>query len=193
VTPTIDGHNRRHAKAGGDRRVALPDSPNGEPFSDPDDVADVVVAVLTDDGHARRMDEAIGPRSLSFAEAVEGLAVATGQRIRYFRISTETNAALVARQPVSEEVVIRLGRVLTGLLDGRDARRTSGLNRRTGREPGDAASTTVWRGAPCGLRAQERAGAHVGTASTTGRAPQGASPSSPSSRGAPFRDPSGLT
>jgi uncharacterized protein YbjT (DUF2867 family) len=94
-----------------------------------DDAADVVVAVLTDDGHARRMDAAIGPQSSSFGEAVEALAVATGLRIHYLRVSTERNAALLAGQEVAEEVVMRLGRVVTALLDGSDAplRDRSGL------------------------------------------------------------------
>jgi uncharacterized protein YbjT (DUF2867 family) len=102
------------------RRVALPGGPVGEPFVDADDIADVVVAVLTDDGHARRIYEASGPREVSFAEAVEELAAATGRRIRYMRASTERYAALLAGQDVPEEVVVRLRRVMDELVDGRN-------------------------------------------------------------------------
>ena len=63
-----------------------------------------------------------GPRPLSFAEAVEDLAEATGRTTRYVRGSTERHAALLVEQDVPEEVVVRLTRVLTELLDGRNAR-----------------------------------------------------------------------
>jgi hypothetical protein len=76
------------------------------------------VAVLTDERHARRVDQAIGPRSSSFAEAVEALAVATGLRIHYLRVSSERSGALLARQEVTEEVVTRLTRIVNGLIDG---------------------------------------------------------------------------
>ena len=43
----------------------------GEPFVDADDIADVAVAALTEDGHAGQLYEVTGPRALTFAEAVE--------------------------------------------------------------------------------------------------------------------------
>jgi uncharacterized protein YbjT (DUF2867 family) len=119
------------------RHVALPGSPVGEPFVDADDIADVVVAVLTDDGHARRIYEATGPRESSFAEAVEQLAEATGRRIRYMRASTERDAALLAGQDVPEEVVVRLRRVIDKVIDGRDGTADPGVERAIGREPHD--------------------------------------------------------
>ena len=131
--------------------VPLPAGPVGEPFVDADDVADVVVAALTDDRHAGRIYEATGPRLLTLAEAVEELAQATGRRIRYVRVSTERYAALLAEQQVPDEDVARLTRIFTELLDGRNARLTAGVERAIGREPRDfadyarhAASTGVW-------------------------------------------------
>jgi uncharacterized protein YbjT (DUF2867 family) len=128
------------------RHVALPGSPVGEPFVDADDIADVVVAVLTDDGHARRIYEATGPRESSFAEAVEQLAEATGRRIRYMRASTERDAALLAGRDVPEEVVVRLGRVIDKLIDGRDGTADPGVERAIGREPHDVADQSRPRG-----------------------------------------------
>jgi uncharacterized protein YbjT (DUF2867 family) len=81
------------------------------------DSADLVAAVLIGDGRARPIDEATGPRPLSFAEAVEELAEATGRRIRYLRASTERCAALLAGQDVHEEGVVRLRRVIDKLVD----------------------------------------------------------------------------
>jgi uncharacterized protein YbjT (DUF2867 family) len=95
------------------------------------------IAMLTEIRDARRVHEATEPRIVSFTEALEELAVATGRTIRYIRISTEGCAALVAGQDVPEEVVVRLRRVVTELLDGRHARQTPGVERATGREPHD--------------------------------------------------------
>ena len=41
-----------------------------EPFVDVDDIADVVVAALTDDRHIGQLYELTGPRLLSFGDAV---------------------------------------------------------------------------------------------------------------------------
>jgi uncharacterized protein YbjT (DUF2867 family) len=121
------------------RRVTLPARPVGEPFVDVGDVADVVVAALTEDGHAGRIYEATGPRLLTFAEAVEELAEATGRTIRYVPVSAEHYAALLAQHELPEEVVTRLTRVFTELLDGRNARLAGGVERAIGREPRDFA------------------------------------------------------
>src|SRR5829696_4359637 len=50
--------------------VALPVGDVPEPFIDAEDIADVVVAALTKEGHARRAYEVTGPRALSFADAI---------------------------------------------------------------------------------------------------------------------------
>ena len=97
----------------------MPASPVGASFGDANGIAERGDAVLTDAGHAGRIHAATEPRPLSFAEAVEALAAATGRSIRYVRVPTERDAALIAEQDVPEEVVVRLTRVLNELLDGR--------------------------------------------------------------------------
>ena len=62
--------------------IALPAGDVGEPFVDVDDIADVAVAALTEDGHAGQVYELTGPRLLTFAEAVDEIASATGRAIR---------------------------------------------------------------------------------------------------------------
>jgi uncharacterized protein YbjT (DUF2867 family) len=104
------------------RPVALPASLVGASFGHADGIAEMGDAVLTDAGHAGRIFEATAPRPMSFAEAVEELAAATGRRIRYVRVSTEREAALIAEPDVPEEVVVRLTRVLNELLAWRDDR-----------------------------------------------------------------------
>jgi uncharacterized protein YbjT (DUF2867 family) len=56
--------------------VALPVGHVGEPFVDADDIADVAVAALTEDGHAGRLYELTGPRLWTFAEATAEIATA---------------------------------------------------------------------------------------------------------------------
>src|SRR5262245_37307606 len=69
--------------------VALPIRPVGEPFVDADDIADIAVAALTDDRHSGQLYELTGPRSLTFAAAIEEIARATGRDIRYLTITPE--------------------------------------------------------------------------------------------------------
>ena len=51
--------------------IALPAGEVGEPFVDADDIADVAVAALTEDGHAGQVYELTGPRLLTFAGAFQ--------------------------------------------------------------------------------------------------------------------------
>ncbi|WP_207231812.1 hypothetical protein [Edaphobacter modestus] len=69
--------------------VALPVGPVAEPFVDVEDVADVAVAALTQDGHSRKLYELTGPRALTFADAIGEIARATGRDIRYLSITPE--------------------------------------------------------------------------------------------------------
>ncbi|MBE1471613.1 hypothetical protein [Kibdelosporangium phytohabitans] len=69
-----------------------------EPFIDVRDIADVAVATLTEPGHAGKRYELSGPRLLSWAEAVEEVARATGRAITYTPITPERQRAdFVAR------------------------------------------------------------------------------------------------
>jgi uncharacterized protein YbjT (DUF2867 family) len=62
--------------------LALPAGNTPEPFVDADDIADVAVAALTADRHVGEVYELTGPRLLTFADAVEEIAQATGRKIR---------------------------------------------------------------------------------------------------------------
>ncbi len=54
--------------------IALPAGEVREPFIDADDIADVAVAALTEDGQVGQIYELTGPRLLTFAEAVDEIA-----------------------------------------------------------------------------------------------------------------------
>ena len=131
--------------------MALPAGDTPEPFVDADDIADVAVAALTQDGHAGQVYELTGPRLLTFAEAVGEIATATGRQIRYLPVSIDEYAAAAAGQGVPAEVVELLTYLFSEVLDGRNARIADGVRRALGREPRDftgyardAAASGVW-------------------------------------------------
>ncbi|MCV7371922.1 NAD(P)H-binding protein [Mycolicibacterium arabiense] len=110
--------------------LALPAGDVPEPFIDVEDVADVVAAVLTSPGgHGGRTHELSGPRSITFAEAVDVIARATGRPITYKQVSpTEYTAALVddgmgaddAHHLADMYVLMERG-VISGTTDGVEA------------------------------------------------------------------------
>ena len=119
--------------------IALPAGEVGEPFVDADDIADVAVAALTKDGHAGQVYELTGPRLLTFAEAVDEIARATGRAIRYVQIPPEAFAAGVAEMGLPEDIAWLLDYLFATVLDGRNAHVCDGVRRALGREPGDFA------------------------------------------------------
>ena len=123
-----------------------------EPFIDVDDIADVVVAALTDERHLNKLYEVTGPRALTFAEAVAEIAAAAGRPIRYTQVSPEDFAAGCGRQSVPADIIALLDELFTVVLDGRNAQVTHGVEEALGRPARDfsdyaraAAATGVWR------------------------------------------------
>ena len=119
--------------------IALPAGEVGEPFIDADDIADVAVVALTEDGHAGQTYEVTGPRLLTFAKAVDEIAQATGRTIQYVQISPEAFAAGVAEMGLPEDIAWLLNYLFATVLDGRNAHLNDGVSRALGREPGDFA------------------------------------------------------
>lgn len=133
--------------------IALPAGEVGEPFVDADDIADVAVAALTEDGHAGQVYELTGPRLLTFAEAVDEIARATGRAIRYDQIPPEAFAAGVDEAGLPEDIRWLLDYLFATVLDGRNASLGDGVQKALGRKPRDfadyareTAASGVWRG-----------------------------------------------
>ena len=131
--------------------VALPAGEVREPFVDVDDIADVAVAALTEDGHAGQVYELTGPRLLTFAEAAEEISQAAGRAIRYTRIPREAFAAGIAEADLPEDIAWLLDYLFATVLDGRNASLGDGVQKALGREPRDfadfcgaAASSGAW-------------------------------------------------
>ncbi|WP_228989177.1 NmrA family transcriptional regulator [Streptomyces sp. DH8] len=133
--------------------LVFPAGTAAEPFVDLDDLADVVVAALTGDGHAGAVYELTGPRGLTFAEAAEELGRATGRPVRYVPVTGVAYAALLEEFGVPGAEAAFLAELFATLLDGHNAATTDGVKRILGREPKDfavfareAARDGVWHG-----------------------------------------------
>ncbi len=133
----------------GEMRLPAGDVPT--PFLDCDDIADVAVAALTEDGHVGQLYELTGPRSLTFAEVAAEIGTAAGREIRYAPVSLEEHAADAAEHGVPPEVVDLLTYLFSEVVDGRNSNTTDGVQRALGRQPRDfadyaraAATTGVW-------------------------------------------------
>ncbi|WP_067562232.1 NAD(P)H-binding protein [Nocardia acidivorans] len=119
--------------------VALPSGDVPEPFVDADDIADVAVAALTEDGHTGEVYELTGPRALTFAEATAEIARATDREIAFIPLSrTEFVAALTSYGVPGDEVSL-LDYLFGTVLDGRNSQLTDGVFRALGRAPRDFA------------------------------------------------------
>ncbi len=109
-----------------------------EPVVDIDDVADVVVAALTEDGHAGEVYEVTGPRLMGWADMAEELSRAIGRPIRHVPISFEDFHANVA-QSGGDFVADVFTAIARETLDGRNETVCDGVERALGRPPRDFA------------------------------------------------------
>jgi uncharacterized protein YbjT (DUF2867 family) len=132
--------------------VVLPVTSVPEPFIDVEDIADVAALALAEAGHEAQVYELTGPRMLTFEEAVQEIAAATGREIRYVPVSLEEYAAGAREHGEPEEIVGFLTYLFGEVLDGRNAVLTDGVQRALGREPRDfsefareAAAADVWK------------------------------------------------
>jgi uncharacterized protein YbjT (DUF2867 family) len=133
--------------------VTLPAGDTPEPFVDADDIADVAVAALTEEGHEGELYELTGPRLLTFEEAVGEIARAANRELRYVPVSMQEFESILADAGVPSEVQWLLTYLFGEVLDGRNAHVADGVQRALGREPKDfadfardAAAAGAWNG-----------------------------------------------
>ncbi|MEM6660403.1 MAG: NmrA family NAD(P)-binding protein, partial [Pseudomonadota bacterium] len=113
-----------------------------EPIIDIDDIADVVVAALTEDGHKGELYEVTGPRLLSFADMAAILGTAIGAPIHHVPISFQDFHANVAA--VGDDFVADVFTAIAReTLDGRNAQTCDGVQRALGRKPRDFAEYAI--------------------------------------------------
>lgn len=127
--------------------LALPTGDAVEAFVDADDIADVVVAALTDDQHIGKTYELSGPRLLSYSDVAAEISKATGREITYITVTSEEYRAVLRDNDLPEE----FADLFTTILDGRNAHLVHGVEEALGRKPKDfadfardAAAAGVW-------------------------------------------------
>ncbi|MFJ2830045.1 NAD(P)H-binding protein [Streptomyces sp. NPDC087263] len=124
-----------------------------EPFIDVRDIADVVVAALASGDRYIGQELALsGPRLLTFRDAVAEISKATGSELRYVPVTARQYGDILAGFGVPPQEVELLVEIFEGLLDGRNAHLSDGVQRVLGHEPRDftdfareAAAAGTWK------------------------------------------------
>jgi uncharacterized protein YbjT (DUF2867 family) len=131
--------------------LALPAGDTAEPFLDADDIADVVFAALTEEGHVGQLYELTGPRLLTFGEVAAELSTAVGRELQYIPVTATEFAAELVAAGVPQEEAVPVSELFAEVLDGRNSHLTDGVQRALGRAPRDftdyardLAATGVW-------------------------------------------------
>lgn len=139
LDPILSGH------------VALPRAEALEPFTDADDIADVVVETLINDNHNGQIYELTGPRLLNFQQVFTEISKATGRAIHYQPITLEENVKLLREHQTPEDYIWLFNYLFTEVLDGRNASVTTDIERVLGRKAKDftefvkeTAATGIW-------------------------------------------------
>lgn len=109
-----------------------------EPIIDVDDIADVAVAALTEEGHDGELYEVTGPRLMTFADMAAELSRAMGKTVQYLPISFEDFHAEIAHAN-GEMIADVITDIARETLDGRNANLADGVQRALGRAPRDFA------------------------------------------------------
>ncbi len=118
--------------------LPMPGGDMPEPIVDIDDIADVVVAALTEEGHIGERYEVTGPRLMTFAEMAEVLSTTLGRHIQHIPITFDDFHANVAASG-GDFVADVFTQIAQETLDGRNAYTSDGVERALGRKPRDFA------------------------------------------------------
>ena len=136
--------------------IALPAGDVPEPIVDADDIADVAVAALTEDGrtgqkHTGQIYEVTGPRALTFNQVAVEIAHASGREVRHLQIPHATFTASIAESGAPKDIAWLLDYLFSTVLDGRNTHVCDGVQRALGRKPIDfadfarrAAASGLW-------------------------------------------------
>jgi uncharacterized protein YbjT (DUF2867 family) len=132
--------------------ITLPAGETPEPFVDVDDIADVAVAALSEDGHHGEIYEVTGPRLMTMADIAADLSAATGRDIAFVDVPHDAFIEELTQSGAPNDVVWMLDYLFSTVLDGRNAHLTDGVERALGRPPKDfadyardVAATGAWR------------------------------------------------
>ena len=114
--------------------LPMPGGDVREPIIDIDDIADVVVAALTETRHAGELYEVTGPELLTFADMAEILSKCLNRKIQHIPIGFDAFHAAVADM-AGDALADIFTTIARETLDGRNASLTDGVERALGRKP----------------------------------------------------------
>jgi uncharacterized protein YbjT (DUF2867 family) len=132
--------------------VAVPAGDAVDAFLDADDLADVVVTALTEDGHTGQVYELTGPRLLGFADAVAEISRAGGADVAYLPVGEADFAAALAADGTPAELIEVFCEVFADLRSGANAAVTGDVERVLGRPPRDFAAFAAAAWTPAAVR-----------------------------------------
>ena len=131
--------------------VALPRAEALEPFTDADDIADVVTTALLNDSHNGKTYELTGPRLLTFKQAVNEIAEASRRNITFQSLSLEEYTQMLREYQVPEDHIWLVNYLFEQVLDGRNSNITQDIENILGRKAKDfsayakeTAKTGIW-------------------------------------------------
>lgn len=112
--------------------LRLPVGDGREPFIDTADIAEVAATALTHDGHDGATYELSGPELLTFGEAVERIASATGRDLRFEPVELDAWTSSVSSF-LPEPVVELLANLFTAIRTGANDHLSPGVEGLLGR------------------------------------------------------------
>jgi len=132
--------------------VALPQAEVKVPYVDTDDIADVAIEALLDDKHNGEIYQLTGQRSLTFKEATQEIAVATGRDISFVSISLPAYTNAMKQQGVPADFIWLIEYLFSEVLGNpNNSEITNDIEKVLGRKPKDfleyvkeTAVTGIW-------------------------------------------------
>ncbi|KAF2517007.1 Rossmann-fold NAD(P)-binding domain-containing protein [Flavobacterium foetidum] len=131
--------------------VALPKADVLEPFTDADDIAEVVTEALLDEKHNGKTYELTGPRLLTFENAVKEIATQTERKIIFQPLALDEYINALREYQVPEEEIWLVNYLFSEVLDGRNSSITNDIEKVLGRKATDfkeyvkkTSQTGVW-------------------------------------------------
>ena len=131
--------------------VALPKNEVLVPYVDADDIADVVVAALSDDKHIGKTYQLTGPRQLTFEQVTREISKATARDIQFDSITMDKYTATLKELQVPDDFIWLINYLFTEVLVESNSMVTDDVQQVLGRKAKDfsdyarqAAMTGVW-------------------------------------------------
>jgi len=131
--------------------VALPRAEALEPFTDADDIADVVVKALLEDNHNGKTYELTGPELLTFEQAVTEIAKATGRNISFQPLTLREYTEMLEQYKIPQDHIWLVNYLFEQVLDSRNAYVTHDIEKILGRKAKnfavyaeETAKTGIW-------------------------------------------------